>query len=177
MTEKPIIKVFIQSNLKGPAKREGRFVFVLQFVSSNGMTAELNGGGMLFNVGENELFLGALIEALSHIQKSSNIIFYVENEYFKNTYLNGWLKEWKKLGWRRSNGAALANAMLWRRVDELLLRHVVSFDQTGENEFCRWLNSELLLASTCFVQKYFGDTVRQRLKSVEDLIKKEGGIV
>lgn len=171
----PKINIFIQTNLKGPAKREGRFIFVLQLVCNNGKTAELTCGGMLSNVGENELFLVALIEALSHIRKSSDITFYVENKYFINTYLNGWLNDWKKLGWRKENGAALANVMLWQRVDELLLGHVVSFDQTGENEFCRWLKSELLVPSSVFVQKYYGESVRSRLKSVEDLINKREG--
>lgn len=169
-----MIKIFIETNLKGPAKREGRFVYVLQYCSESGKTAEFNSGGLLNNVGENELFLAAVVDALSHITKSSSVIFYVENKYFINTYLNGWLKDWKQLGWCKADGTAPANAMLWQAVDKYLQCHSVSFNESRENEFGNWLKSELLLNSTVFVSKYFRTSIRQRLKGVEDLINKEG---
>lgn len=69
-----------------------------------------------------------LISAIKSLQKvletseSRKIEILSDSQYLCNAFEKGWIKKWKSLGWRKSNGD-LPNADLWQTLDALILNN------------------------------------------------------
>ena len=50
---------------------------------------------------------------------------YSDSQYIVNALNNGWLRDWKKRGWKRRDGE-LKNAEMWQELDALLQKHRVT---------------------------------------------------
>lgn len=68
----PLIHLYVDTD-KGPRKRDGKYLYVLQFISSSGLKAEKIYGDILPDHNENMLVLEAIISALECINKESDI--------------------------------------------------------------------------------------------------------
>ncbi|GAA3607172.1 ribonuclease H family protein [Secundilactobacillus similis DSM 23365 = JCM 2765] len=64
-------------------------------------------------------FMRALEMLIKRRQQHAKIQLVLDSQYVLNAVTKGWLKGWKKRGWKRSAGE-LANAELWQKVDQLL---------------------------------------------------------
>ncbi|RMG41998.1 MAG: ribonuclease HI [Planctomycetota bacterium] len=92
----------------------------------------------------NQMELLAVIHGLEALRRKSRVHVVTDSEYVaKGCRL--WLPVWKQQGWRRRQGRSfkpVRNEELWRRLDELLQRHDVTFEvvrgHSGhpENELC-----------------------------------------
>ena len=83
---------------------------------------ELSGGEI--ETTNNRMELLAAISALQALKEKCVVELYTDSQYFANALNLGWLRDWKKRGWRRKDGE-LKNADLWRTLDELLEAHSV----------------------------------------------------
>lgn len=76
-----------------------------------------------FGVTNNKMEITALVQALQWLwenqfnNKSVGIVS--DSRYVLNAIQKGWIKGWKKRGWKRSAGE-LKNAELWQQLDQLL---------------------------------------------------------
>jgi ribonuclease HI len=85
----------------------------------------------------------AVIKGLEALRQPSNVELFSDSQYVLNA-IEEWMGKWKKFGWKRSVNAraTVKNADLWRRLDELLQRHVVKsqwvrgHDGHAQNERC-----------------------------------------
>jgi ribonuclease HI len=66
----------------------------------------------------------AAISALQALKEKCVVELYTDSQYFANALNLGWLRDWKKRGWRRKDGE-LKNADLWQTLDQLLEAHSV----------------------------------------------------
>lgn len=64
-------------------------------------------------------FMRALEMLIKRRQQHAKIQLVLDSQYVLNAVTKGWLKGWKKRGWKRAAGE-LANAELWQKVDRLL---------------------------------------------------------
>lgn len=87
-----------------------------------GRRRELSGGEE--NTTNNRMELLAAIEALSALKEPCAVQLFTDSQYFANALNLGWLREWKKRGWRRKDGE-LKNPDLWKKLDSLLETHRV----------------------------------------------------
>ncbi len=88
----------------------------------NGRRRELSGGEK--ETTNNRMELLAAISALSALREPCAVTLYTDSQYFSNAINLGWLREWKRRGWKRKDGA-LKNPDLWQTLDALLETHKV----------------------------------------------------
>ncbi len=84
---------------------------------------ELSGGEA--DTTNNRMELLAVIRGLEALKEECRVELCTDSQYIANALNNGWLRDWKKRGWRRRDGA-LKNAELWQTLDALLQRHIVA---------------------------------------------------
>ncbi len=100
----------------------------------NGRRRELSGGEQ--ETTNNRMELLAAISALSALKEPCAVTLYTDSQYFSNAINLGWLRDWKRRGWKRKDGA-LKNPDLWQTLDALLETHrvkVVWVKGHAENE-------------------------------------------
>ena len=100
---------------------------------------ELSGGE--FETTNNRMELLAAIEALNALTQPCIVDLYTDSQYVKGG-MTGWIKGWKKNGWRTSAKKPVKNAELWQALDEAVSRHTVNWHWVKghaghpENERC-----------------------------------------
>ena len=96
---------------------------------------ELSGGEA--ETTNNRMELTGAIRALEALREPCQVTLYTDSQYLANAVNLGWLRSWKKLGWRRMDGP-LKNPDLWQRLDALLETHRTQFVWVkghAENEY------------------------------------------
>ena len=89
----------------------------------------------------NRMELLAPIEALACLTETCSVNLTTDSQYVKNG-INQWIINWKKNGWRTSDKKPVKNVDLWKRLDEQVNRHKVTWHwvkgHSGhpENEAC-----------------------------------------
>ena len=86
----------------------------------------------------NRMELTAVIEALSKLKDVCTVSLYSDSAYVVNAINNGWLENWKKNGWIGSDKKPVKNIELWKALDVLLSKHIVTFIKVkghADNEF------------------------------------------
>ena len=74
----------------------------------------------------NRMELLAVINGLEALKRPCRVALFTDSQYIERAVNEGWLINWKKKGWKRKGGE-LKNPELWQRLDELLIRHEVTF--------------------------------------------------
>ena len=85
---------------------------------------ELSGGE--FESTNNRMELLAAIEALNALTQPCIVELYTDSQYVKGG-MTGWIKGWKKNGWRTSAKKPVKNVELWQALDEAVSRHTVNW--------------------------------------------------
>ena len=85
---------------------------------------EIKGGSLLTT--NNIMELRAVIEALSLLKFSSNIILTTDSNYVKDG-ITKWIHNWKSKGWKTSNKKPVKNKELWVKLDELASKHKIDW--------------------------------------------------
>lgn len=96
---------------------------------------ELSGGEKMTT--NNRMELLGVISGLECLKESCQVALYSDSQYICNALNNGWLRDWKKRGWKRRDGE-VKNLELWQRLDELLQQHTVEAHWVkghAENEY------------------------------------------
>ena len=87
-------------------------------------TKELKGGeGHTTN---NRMELMAAISALEALKKPCRVDLHTDSQYVQNG-ISGWIKGWKKNGWRTADKKPVKNADLWQRLDAAVADHEVKW--------------------------------------------------
>ncbi len=86
----------------------------------NGHRKELKGGAA--DTTNNRMELTAAIEALAALKGPGAVDFHTDSQYVRGG-VTGWIRNWKKNGWRTSDRKPVKNIDLWQRLDELAAGH------------------------------------------------------
>ena len=71
----------------------------------------------------------AAIHALSRVydkNKSKEITIHINSEHLTNA-MTSWIKAWQNNGWKKKDGQPLVNAVLWQKLNNLVLTNVVTW--------------------------------------------------
>ena len=90
-----------------------------------GIQKEMSGGFAMTT--NNRMELTAAIEAMEALKEPCQITLTSDSKYLTDAINKGWLKSWKKNGWKKSDKSAVLNAELWQKIDELISKHDVTF--------------------------------------------------
>lgn len=105
-----------------------------------GHERELSGGE--HGTTNNRMELTAVIEGLSALKEPCEVEICSDSTYVIDSIKKGWVYNWQRNGWRKSDKSPALNADLWQRLLPLLKKHKVSLvwvrGHTGhpENERC-----------------------------------------
>lgn len=109
----------------------------------------------------NRMELRAAITALESLKRPCRVTLYSDSQYVVNAINQGWLENWIKRGWKKSNRKPVENRDLWERLIPLLKRHEVEFrwvrghNNNRENERCDVLAVEASQGSDLLVDEGF----------------------
>jgi ribonuclease HI len=71
--------------------------------------------------------LSSVIEALSLLKEPCEVEVVTDSKYVSDAINQGWLSNWQKKNWKKSDGKAVLNIDLWARLLPELSRHKVTF--------------------------------------------------
>lgn len=77
----------------------------------------------------NRMEITAAVMAFRALKEPCQVDIYTDSEYLKKG-ITDWINNWKKLGWRRGSPGKtkpLANADLWKELDQAITDHQVSW--------------------------------------------------
>lgn len=86
----------------------------------------------------NQMELTAPIEALKLLKRPCKVKLYSDSAYLINTFGKGWLKNWKKNGWKTADHKDVKNKDLWIQIDEFNQMHDIEWIKVkghADNEF------------------------------------------
>ena len=95
----------------------------------------------------NRMELTAAIEGLSALKEPCRVALFSDSKYLVDAFLEGWVYNWKKNGWRRGK-EGVKNPDLWEKLLFLTAKHDVIFhwvkghDGHSYNERCDKLATE-----------------------------------
>ena len=75
----------------------------------------------------NKMEIMAVLKAISLVKEPCEITIYSDSAYVVNAFLNGWIDNWQKNGWRNSGKEEVKNKELWQQLLEKLEPHKVSW--------------------------------------------------
>ena len=90
----------------------------------DGREKELFGGEALST--NNRMELLAAISALEALRRPCLVDLHTDSQYLRGG-VTGWIKNWKRNGWRTADKKPVKNDDLWRRLDEAASRHDVAW--------------------------------------------------
>lgn len=97
---------------------------------------EISGG--LENTTNNVMELTAVIEALRLVKYPCKIKVYSDSAYVVNAFLQGWIYNWIKKGWKTADGNLVKNKELWETLYQFTKTHQIEFIKVkghSDNEF------------------------------------------
>ena len=86
---------------------------------------ELVGGAA--DTTNNQMELSAPIAALQELKRPCDVTLYSDSQYLINAFEKGWLENWQKNGWKRSDKKPVQNVELWKELITLTAKHTVKF--------------------------------------------------
>lgn len=86
---------------------------------------EISGGAK--NSTNNIMELTAVIEALKLVKYPCKIKVYSDSAYVVNAFLQGWIYNWVKKGWKTADGSPVKNKELWETLYQFTKIHKIEF--------------------------------------------------
>ncbi len=90
------------------------------------------------NTTNNIMELTSVIESLKLLKRPCKVNLYSDSAYVVNAFLQNWINDWIKNGWRNSSKQDVKNKELWQELFFLTKKHNVIFHKVkghSDNEF------------------------------------------
>ncbi len=120
MTTRPRVTIWSDGACSGNPG-PGGWGAVLQW---DGHEKHLKGGEALTT--NNRMELMAAIAALEALKRGEAVDFYTDSQYLRGGVM-GWIKGWKRNGWKTSDRKPVKNEDLWKRLDTATERHDITW--------------------------------------------------
>lgn len=91
----------------------------------NGKQKELSGGAP--HTTNNRMEMQAVIEALNALKKPCRVKIHSDSALIINAFTQGWIENWQKRGWRKSDKKPVENKELWQAMLEAMNPHEVKW--------------------------------------------------
>lgn len=113
--------VFASVDYHRSAKAGGWAVLIR---GKDGSTSEISRGRA--RTTEYELALWATVTALESLPPTGSVLIHTDNETVQKG-ASGWIKGWRKNGWKNAKGEPVAHQELWQRLDAVIRERTVSW--------------------------------------------------
>lgn len=119
--EKKFVEIYTDGACRGNPGNGGYGV-ILKFGE---IEKELSAGYRLTT--NNRMELLAAITGLEALKESCRVDLYSDSKYLVDAVTKGWVYNWKKKGYRKSDGSPALNPDLWERLLAEMKRHEVTY--------------------------------------------------
>ena len=136
------VNLYIATDLKGPRRRDGKYIYLLECLTSKG-TQTRDARGTIDQATENQLTVTALDEGLKRLLRPVRLTIWLDCEYVAGALRNGWPQKWEKDGWVNSKGNTVADAEKWQSVLGKISIHETSVRSGEPHEYLNWMKREL----------------------------------
>ena len=105
----------------------------------------------------NRMELTALIKALETIKEPCMIKVFTDSKYVCDSIKNGWVQNWQKNGWIKTDKKPALNSDLWERLLNLMSNHTIEITWVKghaghpENELCDKLATDAIKKIKCML--------------------------
>jgi ribonuclease HI len=136
-TNRPTVTIFTDGACSGNPG-PGGFGVILR--DPSGRERELSAGYR--NTTNNRMELRAVIAGLEALKIPCDVILYSDSQYVVSAIKEGWLRNWQKNNWKKSDKKPVQNVDLWKQLLPFLEMHNISFKWVrghaghSENERC-----------------------------------------
>ncbi|HOW23667.1 MAG TPA: ribonuclease HI [Sedimentibacter sp.] len=100
----------------------GGYGVILEY---KGQELELSGGEA--NTTNNQMELMGVITGLEALKEPCDVTIVTDSRYVTDAFNKGWIDEWQKRNWKKSDGKAVMNKELWQRLLKAAAPHKVKF--------------------------------------------------
>lgn len=90
-----------------------------------GKEREMTGGA--HDTTNNRMEMMAVIEGLTALKKPCYVKIHSDSALIVNTFTKGWIKSWKKRGWKKSNKKPVENRDLWEKMLKAMEPHTIEW--------------------------------------------------
>lgn len=136
------VNIYIETSIHGPAKRDGSYMYLVEYIKDSGETVTRQGSGVIEDSTELELALTALVDAMGRLTKPCEIRINTQCQTILNTISNHWHIQWEKNGWNNAKGKPVKHSELWQQYRNLSGRHLILIENTMHS-YKSWMQSEL----------------------------------
>lgn len=91
----------------------------------NGKEKEMSGGER--DTTNNRMEMQAVIEGLKKLNRRCRVKVHSDSAYIINAFTRGWIKNWLKKGWKKSNKKPVENIDLWKELIKQSEKHEVEW--------------------------------------------------
>ena len=123
------VRIFIESSLKGPAKRDGVVMWLVEFIKDDAPITR-QGFVHVATGTDTEGTLKAMINAFHILKKPCSCSVFTECDTILNTIHNFWHIQWMKNDWHNAKGKEIKHKELW----EMLLDKASPHTYTVQND-------------------------------------------
>jgi ribonuclease HI len=90
-----------------------------------GKEREITGGAP--DTTNNRMEMMAVIEGLKALKKPCHVKIHSDSALIVNTFKQGWIKNWQKRGWKKSNKKPVENRDLWEKMLKAMEPHTIEW--------------------------------------------------
>lgn len=80
------------------------------------------------NTTNNRMELTAVCEGLKALSRGCAVKIRIDSQYVMKGFVDGWLVNWQKRGWRTADGKPVKNKELWQELLTHTARHTISWE-------------------------------------------------
>lgn len=90
-----------------------------------GKEKEMTGGAQ--DTTNNRMEMMAVIEGLKALKKPCHVKIHSDSALIVNTFKQGWIENWQKRGWKKSNKKPVENRDLWEKMLKAMEPHNIEW--------------------------------------------------
>ena len=90
-----------------------------------GKEREMTGGAL--DTTNNRMEMMAVIEGLKALKKPCLVKIHSDSALIVNTFKKGWIENWQKKGWKKSNKKPVENRDLWEKMLKAMKPHTIEW--------------------------------------------------
>lgn len=136
------VKIYIQTNIRGPRKQDGKGIYVLETMTSKG-AATLTKTVEYQAETENGAEIKTILASLKRLNQSCDVTVHTDTRYTASSYAQGWLARWLTNGWKNAKGEEIAHREEWQQMYEMFRFHRVTFSILQDHEYKNWMLAQM----------------------------------
>lgn len=110
------VTIYTDGSARGNPDGPGGYGAILRYVDSKGQIHEKELSQGYEKTTNNRMEMMGVIAALEALRRPCQVDLYTDSQYVVNAFEKGWIRNWKKNGWKTASKEPVKNRELWERM-------------------------------------------------------------